>query len=331
MKNYVTSFLLLFVLVITVKAQNSYEYSMKKELPLSNSYVLEIDQNELYYAKGNALYILDISDPENLSLTHEMVLESSPSDIIVEENRMYLAMDRLGVYIYDVSIPHSPIFEGVYLADYLYQRMEINGNELYLIHSDGLEVVDINNPNDPHILRYMEMRTMPNAIQLYDDYLLVSTFDEFKIIDVHTPEFPSIVYELDLPFAADIQVEGDFVFVSTTNAIFGIDLSDVFYPKIVSEFKDHFQISQMDADGNRIIGCSNSGYLTIFTQDEGRIQLLNGKKYDTEFRDILVKNNYAFVINKNGGLDVFNVADDLNIEKVGHFDEAFYPQVYFIF
>lgn len=331
MKKYLISIILIFILNSLVSAQPAYEYSFKQDLPLGNSIVLEINGNELYFAKGNALYILDITYPENLSLSHEMIMEFAPSDIMVENNTLFVAMDRLGVYIYDVTIPESPLFLGIYLADHLYQRMAIAGDELYLIHSDGLEVVDVSDPRTPNLMRLMEMRTMPNAIEVYDDYLLVSTFDELAIIDVHTPEFPSMVYELDMPFGSDILVEDNIALVSTTNALFSIDLSDAYFPRIVSQVKDHFQISQMDAENKRIYGCSNSGFLTIMTMDEGDIQMLNGKKFDANFKDILVRNNYAYVLNKKGGLDVFNVSDEFNIEKVGHFDETFYPQVYFIF
>jgi hypothetical protein len=316
---------------MTLQAQPSYDYTLKNELPIGNSFVLEINNHDLYYAKGNTLYILDISDPENLTLTKELVLESTPSDIVVSNDKLYIAMDRLGVYCYDVTLSQSPLLLGIYEADYLYLRMEINDNELFLIHNDGLEVVDMTDPQFPELLRYMDMRTMPNAVKKYNDYLLVSTFDEFAIIDIHTPEFPSVVYELDVPFGTDIEVQGNIALVTTMYSIFAIDLSDVFYPRIITQLEDHFQIVNMDSENNKIFGCGQSGFLTVFTQDEGNIHVLNGEKFDAEFRDILVENNYAYVINKKGGLDVFNVADVLNIQKVAHFDEAFYPQIYFIF
>jgi hypothetical protein len=331
MKNLVILFGLLFGMILGLQAQPSYDFILKNDLPLDKSYVLEIDDNHLFFAKNNVLFILDITDPEALVLRKELVLESIPSDIKVIEDKLFVALDRKGVYCYDIGVIDAPLILGYYEVDYLYQRMAIHGNEVCLIHSDGIEVIDFNNPSQPELLNYISMTTMPTAITQYEDYLLVSSFDELSIIDIHTPEFPSIVYTMDIPFASDMEVIGNIAILATMNNIYSVDLANILYPEIINNFKDPFQISKMDVENNNLYGCSASGNLVILRVEEGAVSVLQGINNSEQYQDILVDNNYAYLINKRGGLDVYNVSNLLDIRKVAHFDEALYPQVYFVF
>ena len=117
-------------------------------------------------AMGNGLYILDISDKDNISLVSEFqpsIDFPNPNNpdpakynargMAVDGNMVYLAYDAGGVRIVDVSDENNPVEVGNYSnalldnAPRAYNNVVLNGELLYVtIDYCGLEILNISDP-----------------------------------------------------------------------------------------------------------------------------------------------------------------------------------------
>ncbi|MEL7251478.1 MAG: tail fiber domain-containing protein [Bacteroidota bacterium] len=150
------------------------------------------------FTETDNLYVIDISDPTNISNTGSYDIGSRCRDIQIQDNMAYV-LDQTGdkLRVLDISMPTAPTQIGELAID-APSALFIEGNYAYIgdgISTNmGLHVVDITTPSVPVLLSYMATSTneYPTHLIKVGNYLYFGTLDSggTPVIDLNDPLAP---------------------------------------------------------------------------------------------------------------------------------------------
>jgi hypothetical protein len=111
---------------------------------------IEIRGDLAYVAAGRRFNILDIGDPQSISLVSSTPLTGVSSELVVNGDLVYLMEGAAGISIYGVTSPEAPVRLGGTATSGTALAGELFGNLLFIAAGDGgLLVVDVYNPGAP--------------------------------------------------------------------------------------------------------------------------------------------------------------------------------------
>ncbi len=168
--------------------------------------ILTGNGDTLFLASGTGILIFDVSQGyfTKLGEIHLNPWEGFIYDIFYSQSRLFIAFDIGGVRIWDVSNPQNPRKLGIYNTNnpndpYTHYTSVFNmDNYLYVAEydrggNDWLEIIDISDPSNPHLLN--SYRTAATVKDIYLEgnyaYLLVDGIPEnIEILDISNPSNP---------------------------------------------------------------------------------------------------------------------------------------------
>ncbi len=143
-----------------------------------------IKDNFIYLPdSGRGLKVLNVTDPSSPKLVSTSLLTHGAIDVYIHNDLLFLGCHRHGVYIFDVSTPHSPIQLGKYykLGGEAYG---VTGNTTHLYVADlqkGVYVLNITDPSHPkEISEYSS--AAPHDIYWNDKKIFLADQDKRLII-----------------------------------------------------------------------------------------------------------------------------------------------------
>lgn len=203
-----------------------------EKIALANGYV--------YLHTGRSIQILDVSDPVNPTEigVYELPGGKAPStvnyipeavnyieDAMIAGDYMYVATNRSGLRIVDISDARSPVEVGTYGAPGYAQDVEVSGNHAYVADKfAGLLIYDVSDPYAPvEVGRYDESGGI-DGVAPAGDYVYVCA-DELHILDVSDPYAPSDVaaYQGD---CQQVGVSGNYLYAILSETLQVMDISD---------------------------------------------------------------------------------------------------------
>lgn len=173
-----------------------------------NPYALEISDNLLYVADwAAAIHVLDISDPSNLvhvgSYTtpeldaSEAGVVDTPVDLLVLEDRLYVADAASGFYILDITDPGLPSLIGGYNRYEDYTNVQVKDGYAYLsrAYESRIDRIDISSPISPFLAgTYISSQDSPflgndvdGGLVIDQTLAYVSRGSSLKIFDLSSP------------------------------------------------------------------------------------------------------------------------------------------------
>ena len=185
--------------------------TLVSSLSISSTYFqqMAIDGNYLYAISSsgtNDFYVVDISDPTNISLVGGFDMGSSLSEIEISNGYAYVVnftgnTNASYVTVIDISTPSSPTqvsqlaFNVNSAGD---ESIVIEGNYLYFIHlnsGNNLAIIDISIPTSPTLISDTDLTVNGDGateVVKIEDYLYYSHSQTAKIqiVDVSTPTSP---------------------------------------------------------------------------------------------------------------------------------------------
>ena len=187
--------------------------------------VVEAVPGELHYIFGAD----GVSDLRVWTLTYSPVYEtwfpqmvkqkSTPGnarDICLEGDFVFLAMEEVGLTIFDVSAPGNPEEIGHVDTPGEARAVAVDGNYAYVADwRRGLQVVDVSSPGAPEIVGTAETEGNANGIYCSDGKAYVADHvGGLRVFDVSDPTSPAEAGYFATPYANAVFATDGYVFVA---------------------------------------------------------------------------------------------------------------------
>ena len=257
--------------------------------------------------------------------------------VAVSGKYAYLANDRDGLRIYDISAPSNPIHVGHLTNDSnvfqaMSQDVAVSGQYAFLANmSDGLRIHDVSNPGNPINVGHENVGLWVLSINVSGNYALVSYYGSWRgssgmrIYDVSNPATPVITADglVDTGTAYDVAVTGNIAYLTGDNPVLSVwDISDSTSPTRLGQTGTNSNICPFC--GNNATGISVSGnYIYLAFGSEGlaiyllvpvpSINILSSNSVLVSWPLPLINN---FVLQRNPNLTTTNWLDITNTPVV---------------
>lgn len=276
----------------------------------NRAYVTGFDNNA-------PISMIDLSVPTAPSLLGQY---SGPGDgigftktLAINGNHAYLAGKKL--HIIDVAAPTNPQLATIYdINSSLTNDIVINNNLAYLV-GNNLDILDITNPVSPSSIASSSSVTYGNGLEISGNYAYVAEWvDGLRIIDITTPSSPLETVLYDTPGQAqDVAVRGNYAYIA--DYIEGFRILDISQPStpmevsVISDYSTIYYPGKIVLNGNYVYLNSSANIIDI--TDPATPLVLNANNTMTNFKEIVISNNLAFVVGSYNDLRVFDISDPL--------------------
>ena len=239
---------------------------------------------------GDALQILDISDPTNVIVLGKLTngtggaLLNGPIGVHVVGNYAFVTSNvSNALEVVDVSNPLNPTHAGSIVdgaggaALTSPWNMDIVGNYAYVVSSsNAIEIIDISTPTNPtHVGKLTTGLSTPTGIEVSGNYAYVCNFgnNTFVIANISNPASPSVTATVThgvggalLSQCHGVWVSGNYAYVTAraSNALNIINISTPDSPSVVGTLTDGTGSAELTAPENlQVIG--NYAYIACYT------------------------------------------------------------------
>ena len=250
----------------------------------------------------------------------------------------------MGTHIIDVTNPAESI-EVSFIpgesqgAGVTHRDFHTIDNYLYAVCDQGgstLQVIDLSSLPDTAIVVYNSMELFTRAHNIFIDeqnYKLYSCSTEGVnlsgtcVFDIEDPENPAYLYSIPID-AHDIYVENNTAYVNGSGGVWVYDCSDD--PQLLGSLTDYpYQggnHSGWKKGETYIFADENFGYDVKICDITNKndievIATFNSNVSNTSIpHNLIIKDNYVYLSYYHDGLQIFDISDPANPQKVGYYD-----------
>ena len=217
-----------------------------------------------------SLYVIDGTDPDNLSYAGDMTIGSSLFAVgkSIEEAVVYTTGEEDKTYLVDTTIPALPVNINDISIDDDGLAVLANDPYLYIGTDQAFQIFDITIPLLPTEISTTNITFAVNALAQSGDFLFLATAknnEEVMIYDISNPSSPSKMASIDLPNTTDataISVLDETLYIgrgqSNDPEVLIYDISNPAIPVFQSSFEINGDINDM---------ASAPGYVFLATND----------------------------------------------------------------
>lgn len=223
------------------------------DVAYSNGYAFVTDE---FDSGLSSLLVFDVSNPTAPRFRQQLGPRGA-RDVIVDGTTLYLAAERDGLKIYDLtpltrlaliaSVPMTAAF-----------GLDLVGDRLYVSGAPFLSILDVSDPAAPVTLGSVTGPLAGNAVDAEAGFAYVVS-DAFSfapailsIFDLSDPAAPALVATVEgAGPTEDIQVVGSIAYVtSAQKGLIPIDVSDPLAPMMLGRFSPEFGVSAVTIESN---------------------------------------------------------------------------------
>ncbi len=301
---------------------------------------IHVAEHKAYVGFGPRLYIVDVSDPQNIRLLGQSeVLQDAIKGIAVRDDLAFVGAGSSGLQIWDVSNPAAiaPISQ---LTDSMHDagKVTLMGNNAFVQNPDRsgagntlLVRVDISDPAQPTQLDSLTV-TQSDQVAFAENLVLRVGNGRLQLHDANN--LSTIISETPLAggdYSSNLFVQYPLVFVAQSGQMNGMEVFDVSDPAQVTAVSDFipgpfFFMNHTAGNANTIFIAGTFGEFgycstQIFALDiTNPAQPENRHEFDPEncVTDMTLVENRLYVVGKSG-LKIYDVADPTNPILLAHF------------
>jgi hypothetical protein len=287
------------------------------------AYDVVVSGNYAYVTDDIGIRVVNISDPAKPYIQSTEPSSGSARDISVSGNYVYV-IDRQGaLQIYDVSDPVNLILKGTVGETELEdaQGVALLGDYAYVSGKDGLSVIDISNPESPHVEANVPTGGDGYAVTVSENYAYIADGSGgLNIFNISDPLSPAFTGSVMTPGSAlDVTVSGDYVYVSCgSEGVYIVNDSDPLKPKITGFVNTPGSSQGVVVSGDYAYVADDSGGLQII--DINNVSIPQSEiSLDTpgDIEAVTVSDNYVFAADGHSGIQVINISEPLNPQIAG--------------
>ena len=194
------------------------------------------------YLIGNRMFaIADVADPKNPNKLAEFVLPGTGSGVHIEANYAYVAIQELGLYIYDISNLNSITLTGSYTACPNNIDVVVRDNYAFISCNEQdkfLKVINVSSKTSPtFIARGFSSGTTPQRLALKDNYAFLITLyggvTKFNITNIKGISslpldswYPLLGTYNSQGYLYDISIRDSFAFLAGSSGLEILDIAN---------------------------------------------------------------------------------------------------------
>ncbi|HUU77880.1 MAG TPA: hypothetical protein VMX55_06005, partial [candidate division Zixibacteria bacterium] len=290
---------------------------------------LVVYSNIAYVAKNNGVAIFDVSDPRNPILLSTIYL-SDTKEVAIRSNLLYVVSGINGFYLFEVSNPAEPLYVSNWRGSFHLNGISVISKFVCLASDGGLEIIDLTFPQRPFRGSFLnissDIATGVDCVEINNQKFafVAINYDGLIIVNFTLPNLPQKIAEYTDSRIIDVVYYSGFLYCSTFNS--GLEIIDI------SDIKNPSKEGDYDTDG-RCIDASPTNSKTALADSENGIVFLNTInkqnpiKYSSFFDKgeatrIVIEGDLAFVSDRTGGLEIFNLSNIDNIDKIATFNNG---------
>ena len=166
-----------------------------------------VDRNYLFVAKANwtrkdgkakkgDLQIFDISDPKNpkLIFTHFPSVGYVES-VFVKDNLLFLAVDKAGFLIFDISNPKEPVLLSNFKTSGSVESIFVSEKYAFLADGkSGLKIVDISQPKNPKLISALSIPGFCERLFVSKNYVYLAVKGKPSLVNINTKKQNGYLY-----------------------------------------------------------------------------------------------------------------------------------------
>jgi hypothetical protein len=265
---------------------------------------------------AQGVVIIDVQNPAAPAQVGHYDAPSISEGIAVSGGYAYLAAGTSGLRVIDVSNPTTPDEVGFYNTSGSAKDVAVQGDHAYVAdNQNGLVVINVADPTNPTFVGGVDTPEFAVRIDVQGDYAYIAdTAGGLRVIDILSPFNPVEVGDLPTPgWAYDVQVYGDLALVAANDrGVRVVDVSNPFSPGEIGFFFDGQAATQGVAFDGRYIYMAERQYGFQVADAADLTTPVDVGTVDTDeiaYNVALSENGlYAFVTDREGGLNVFDLA-----------------------
>lgn len=234
------------------------------------AYDVCVSEKTAYVTGNRGVEIIDVLDPESPKKLGRVKLRDGAFGVCVANDRAYIAGDKDGFFIADVSDPKNHSVIGSYSEKKgVTVNVAVKGTHAYVVMREGeLLVLDIQNEKEPHLVEDINVGDAGTEIFLNKNFLYYSNQNlGLVVFDVSEPSLPKrLAVVPDTGGVFGIDIKEDLMFLGCHSLGLRIlDISDPSLPLVKGTFS-------FSTEANYVV---SNEYLYVADQNDGIIHVLD--------------------------------------------------------
>lgn len=289
------------------------------------------------YVKGDLLYtitngrglkLINIADPFAQYQVSEIPDPHEFRAIDVENDIAYIITGKgepsgkADFLIFDVSDRSNPVLLAQYLdfqSGYGYD-IDAIGTTVYISWGSKLQIVDAADPTSLITLYEDNPGASISEMEIRDNYMYCADMSTgLSILDISNPSSPQFVSTAPVENAKwDVEIEGDYAYLSEYHGVRSIDISDPNNPVEVGFFYyDNLDVRGMKSDGDLLYLVSQTAELMVLDISDPTTPTYMGQYGRYGDNSSLFAINDLVVVATSGGLKVYDLFTPSNPVYIG--------------
>ncbi len=199
-----------------------------------------------------------------------------------------------------VCIPDNPgIIHTIHTLDYC-QDVAVNGNYAYVADYDhGMKVVDISDMSNLEVVARFKTEKAYEIDVEGDVACIADGRGELKIIDISDPLNPELFSHVNVcDFARNVAIRGEYVYVVGDE----FAIVNIIQPSnpVIEGVITTDNIEGVAVDGDFAFLVSDDGFFIVDIGNPNMPELISSLGSATHGRDVVIKENYAYVVGNYG-------------------------------
>ena len=306
------------------------------ELVTSDKNIYGAGTHYAYTAGGGTINILDIINPLEPQLISTIShSENNSLTVIADETNdgyLYAANGSTGLKIINISNPSVPFVSGVLPIEEA-RRIDVFGEIACITSSTGIYIIDISNKSAPSQLGFFPLLEGNNwgymGIKIKGDYAYAiqpEYYDaELLVIDISNTSTPTLLTRLPVSLAEQIEIEGDYAYVTQRSYGFGIiDISKPSQPKMISRLDTRNSYENISIIDEQAFLTRSDGFYIYDLRNVYTPSLKAAYKVSSRntFSRVAKIGSYAAIVDYFPGVSMFDISDKLMLDNNYHKAEA---------
>ncbi len=273
-----------------------------------NAYDVCVVDNYAYITDLSRFTIVNVNDTTNPQIVSQIITPQGIGRIFIEDDYAYVSLGSDRINAIDISDPYNPSIINVFPinAGVITRDIFVDNNIAYIAgeYMDfGLFIRDISDINNPIYIVDFEVSGTANGVYVVGSNVYLASGD-LQIIDVSVPYSPQVIGTCPVSGSAEkVFVEGNFAYVTSSNGISKINISNSSSPYIISS---NTSIDANDVYLNSSFVFTSDYYDGLLVLNKSDLSLISYCS-NSSSNGVYANNNYVFIAAGTEGLKIFQL------------------------
>jgi len=213
-----------------------------------------------------------------------------------------------------VSVYMDRVLGNVETPDYYANGIALSGNFAFVTDYESLQVVDVNDPQNPAIIGSLDTGGYVHGVALSGDLVFVTNGGSgLQVVDVSDPHNPTIIGYVDTTSSAyDVALSGNLAFVTDDSGLQVVDVSDPQNLAIIGSVDTPGYAQSVALSGDFAFVADYDSLQVVDVSDPHNPAIIASVDIWGDAESVALSGNLAFVADEWGDFEVVDVSDPHN-------------------